>query len=643
MLIIRLLAALALLLAIPFPLPYICAAGQSLPHIEEQAGTESTGRAVDQAESPAPQPVIPSVIVPLLDFDQVPIQDAIAALFRPFGVNVWVSPDVGGAITVYLADVQLGDAFQLLIKEGKLRYSYEDNIIKVYPVEEAQLYDTEVSFADGLLSLNFRAVPLRVGIAKIVEAARFNIVTDQGLSGTLTGILAQVPFSPGLEALLSSNGFAVEFRDSIAYVTRFEDSSAPRRYAAYEVGCDSGAITLDVRNADLQRLVEDIALKCGLQIVLYGTLTGNVTIKCVQTSIEDVLTLLFRGTQYTFKHERDIYQFGSAQLEEMRTSRLIRLNHMVADDLIKIIPASISTKIAVTIVQGQNGFIATGPFGTIKELEQFVESFDRPQAQVLIEALVVDFSTDYLREFSIIANNTGKAALDASSERYYPEIQLNTTGKAADKSLQDIAGRLGVSNIGHLSDDFYVRLRALSQEGKANIRSRPIIAALNGHEASISIGTTQYYLLKSETIYTGSSSTPTSQVSQRFETIKADISLKVTPWVTATGEIIVDIAPEFNTPQGQFDPDIPPTINHRTLHSTVRLLDGETIVLGGLVQSSEHTRIEKVPLLGEIPILGRIFQNRISTSVEAELMIFLTPKVYYGPEAAIDITDYERR
>lgn len=587
--------------------------------------------------------IFPNVIVPVIDYRGVPVHDAFEGLCRPYKVNVWTSPEITSLITVYLADVLLVDAFQFMVKEGKLRYVFEDNIVKVYPLDESQRYELPVQFDNGLLSLEYNGIPLRIGIAKIVEETGINIVMDQGLSGSISGILTRVPFKVGLEALLSSNGFAVEFRDSIAYVSRFQDSGAPRRNSVYEVHCDSGAITLDVRNADLQRLVEDIVLNCGLQSVLYGTLSGNVSIKCVGTNVENVFDLMFRGTQYTFKQERGVYQFGPSTMEEMRTSRLIKLNHMAAEDLLKIIPVSITSKIAVTVAQGQNGFIATGPFGTIKELEQFVESFDLPQAQVLIEALVVDFSTDYLRELSIIANNTGASAADAHSEKYYPEIQLNASGKSADRSLQDIAGRLGISNIGHLSDDFYIRLRALSQEGKANIRSRPIIAALNGHEASISIGTTQYYLLKSETIYTGTSSTPTSQVSQRFETIKADISLKVTPWVTATGEIIVDIAPEFNTPQGQFDPDIPPTINHRTLRSTVRLRDGETIVLGGLVQSSETTQIDKVPLLGEIPILGRLFQNRTKSSAEAELMIFLTPKVYYGPEGAVDISKYEKR
>ena len=597
----------------------------------------------DSLSSPiATAKIFPDSIVSELDYRAVPVREALEGLCRSYGVNVWISPEVSGSITVHLANVGLEDAFHLLVKESGLQYLVEDNIVKVYPLDEAQRYPTSVHFENGLLSLNFSGVPLKLGLSRITEATGYNIIVDQGLSGNLTGILTKIPFERGLEALLSSNGFAVEFRDSVGYVTRIAESGAPRRNAVYDLECDSGQVSLDVRNADLQRLVEDIALKCGLQVVLYGTLSGNVTIKCMRTPVEDVFTLLFRGTQYTFKEERNVYQFGPASLEEMRTSRLIRLDHMAADDLLKIVPVSISSKIAVTIAQGQNGFVATGPFGVIKDLEQFVQSFDQPQAQVLIEALVVDFSTDYLRELSIIANNTGKSASDAAQEKYFPEIQLNTSGRSADKSLQDLAGRLGISNIGHLSDDFYIRLRALSQEGKANIRSRPIIAALNGHEASISIGTTQYYLLKSETIYTGTSSTPTSQVSQRFETIKADISLKVTPWVTATGEIIVDIAPEFNTPQGQFDPDIPPTINHRTLRSTVRLRDGESIVLGGLVQSSEHVQIDKFPVLGEIPILGRLFQNRTTSSVEAELMIFLTPKVYFGPEGAVDISQYKK-
>ncbi len=599
---------------------------------------DSAGAPVGQTSS-----FFPAVKVPLVDFKGVAVRDAISALFRPYSVNVWVSPDAVGTVSVYLTDVSLADAFQFLIKENGLRFLVEDNIIKVFPLAEADRYVTNVKYETGLLSLEYQGIPLHLGIRRIIEATGFNIVTTQGLSGNLTGILKDMPYERGLEALFNSNGFAVEFQDGIAYVNRLSEAGAAVRSAQYQVECDSGTIKLDVRNADLQRLIEEIAVKCQLQTILYGTLAGVVTVTCNHTPVDDAFAMILSGTQYTFKHSADVYQFGPATMEELRSSRFIQLKHLVADDLVKIVPITITAKVSVTLVPGQNGLMATGAFGAIRELEQFVASVDFPPAQILIEALVVDFATSYLREFSIIANNTGLQKPGSRDENYLPEIQLYTSGKNADEKLQDAASRFGISNIGHLSDDFYLRLRALSQEGKANIRSRPVIAALNGHEASISIGTTQYYLLKSETVYNGNSPGYTSQVSQRFETIKADVTLRVTPWVTSTGEIIVDIAPEFNTPKGQFDPDVPPTINHRTLKSTVRLRNGETIVLGGMIQTLENLQIDKIPLLGDIPILGRIFQNRTRSSTEAELMIFLTPKTYFGSEGAVDISSYGKR
>jgi type IV pilus assembly protein PilQ len=590
------------------------------------------------------QLIDPKLHVPLVDFKSVPVSDALSALLRPQNINVWVSPEVTGTITVYLSDAAVVDALMLILKENKLRYQVDQSILKVYPPSEEDRYPSEVSFDDGLLSLDFNNIPLTLGVRRLIEVSGKNIIVQQGVSGTLSGKLRNMPFDKGVEALFSSNGFTTELRDGIMYISRpsAEGQGATRR-SYYQIACDTGKVTLDVRNADLQRLIEDVASKCGVQLVLYGTLSGSVSISCAGLDIEDVFNLALRGTDFTFKRDGNVYQFGSSKIEQLRTNRFVKLNHLVADDLVKIIPAAISAKVAIHVVREQNGLMVTGPYDGVDELADFVSEVDFAPAQILIEALVVDFSTNYLNQFSLIANNTGQTAQGATNEKYYPEIQLYSAGKRADDGLQEIASHLGISKIGHLSDNFYVQLQALAKEGKANVRSRPIIAALNGHEASINIGTTQYYLLKTETVFNGASTSYSSQVSQRFETIKADISLKVTPWVTGTGEIIVDIQPEFNTPQGVLDPNIPPTINHRLLNSTVRLRHGETIVLGGLVQSNEDIQISKLPILGEIPILGRLFQNRSKTSVETELLIFLTPTVYYGAEGAVDISKYQKK
>ena len=161
--------------------------------------------------------------------------------------------------------------------------------------------------------------------------------------------------------------------------------------------------------------------------------------------------------------------------------------------------------------------------------------------------------------------------------------------------------------------------------------SRPQIATLNGHTASLKIGTTQYYLLRTQTPYQNPNQVLIQQ-SQRFEKIEANVVLEITPWVSASGEITADIRPEFSTPVGEFDPDIPPTINTRVLESTVRLRDGETIILGGLIQDEERITYSKVPILGGLPLVGRLFRSKSSERVKSEQVIFLTPHVFYGDE-----------
>lgn len=615
----------------------ICAYGSNVAAGENESADTSN------VSSRLAQVIDPKLRVPLVDFKNVPASDALSALLRPHNINVWVSPEVTGTITVYLSDAAVADAVTLILKENKLRYEIDQGMLKVYPPSESDRYPLEISFDNGMLSLDYSGIPLTLGVRRLIEATGRNIIIQQGTSGTLSGKLKNIPFEKGMEALFSSNGFATEQRDGITYISRpAPEGQGGVRRSYYQVACDSGGVTLDVRNADLQRLVEDVASKCGVQLALYGTLSGSVSISCVGLDIEEVFNLALRGTEFTFKRDGSVFQFGSSKIEQLRTNRFIKLSHLVADDLTKVIPTAISSKVAIHVVREQNGLMVTGPYDAVEELADFVASIDFAPAQILIEALVVDFSTTYLNQFSIVANNTGQSNAGATTEKYYPEIQLYSSGKKADDGLQEIASHLGISKIGHLSDNFYIQLQALAKEGKANVRSRPIIAALNGHEASINIGTTQYYLLKTETVYNGATSGYSSQVSQRFETVKADISLKVTPWVTGTGEIIVDIQPEFNTPQGVFSADIPPTINHRLLNSTVRLRQGETIVLGGLVQSNEDVQISKLPILGEIPILGRLFQNRSKTSVETELLIFLTPTVYFGSEGAVDISKYQK-
>jgi type IV pilus assembly protein PilQ len=282
--------------------------------------------------------------------------------------------------------------------------------------------------------------------------------------------------------------------------------------------------------------------------------------------------------------------------------------------------------------------MVTGPIQSVNEIEHYIAELDSPPAQILIEALVVDYNITDRKDYGIRAAGFPLSDSTRQGHSYYPDIDVTGSGEQLNRDLQYWAEKFNITNIGTLPENFYVRLHALAREGKANIRSRPRIATLNGHEAKIDVGTTQYYLLKTETTYGVGQQTPTSQVTEKFQTIEASMSLTITPWVNASNEILVTIHPEFNTPQGSFNANVPPTINHRILDSNVRLRDGETIVLGGLIQTSENETIEKFPILGDIPVLGWLFKNKSKVKTNSELVIYVTPRIYYGSEGAVDIS-----
>ncbi|MBN2366352.1 MAG: type II and III secretion system protein, partial [Calditrichaeota bacterium] len=259
---------------------------------------------------------------------------------------------------------------------------------------------------------------------------------------------------------------------------------------------------------------------------------------------------------------------------------------------------------------------------------------DRPIPQILIEALVVDYNYQDIREIQLEAGLKSGSTIDSTyggGDKWFPAIDIYWTGNNANHYLNKLGHFLGVRNIGRLPDDFYLKVKAMEAVGKANIRSKPQIATLNGHTADITIGQTQYYILKTQTPIRDPSQIYI-QETQEFQTIEANITLKITPWVSATGEITAEIHPEFNNPVGQFSSTVPPTIQRRALNSTVRMLDGETIVLGGLIQSAETVSITRIPLLGSLPILGRLFQNRNHNISKSELVIYITPHLSYSTE-----------
>jgi type II secretory pathway component GspD/PulD (secretin) len=196
-----------------------------------------------------------------------------------------------------------------------------------------------------------------------------------------------------------------------------------------------------------------------------------------------------------------------------------------------------------------------------------------------------------------------------------------------------VAAALGVPNLTFASADFDLILRALEAQGRLQVLSRPHLQTRNNTKAFLQVG---------DNIAVARGVQLLPQGGTRAEVDREDIGIKlnVTPSISPDGFVRMEIEPEISTlsqRQTQISEDFfAPVINKRQISTTVTVRDGHTVVLGGLIQSTEEERRSKTPLIGDIPLLGHLFRSRQNSDVKTELLVILTPHVIYndGSEGA---------
>jgi type II secretory pathway component GspD/PulD (secretin) len=235
-----------------------------------------------------------------------------------------------------------------------------------------------------------------------------------------------------------------------------------------------------------------------------------------------------------------------------------------------------------------------------------VEKIDKAPPQVLLEALVVEVSSD-----------TGKSL--GADWRYEHTFGAPKADVPASGFVDFISGIWGMKySVAGGLQAVMASMKTLIDSGNAEIHATPRVATLDGEPAEIFLGRDRYFAISATT----SEGTTTSA---RLETIRTGISLKFTPRISETGEIVVKIEPEVSDAvEGSTGL---PIVNRRKVATTVRVKDGETIVIGGLNLKSQYESKTKVPVLGDLPILGIFFSNTKNVSTETEVLIFITPTI----------------
>jgi len=250
-------------------------------------------------------------------------------------------------------------------------------------------------------------------------------------------------------------------------------------------------------------------------------------------------------------------------------------------------------------------------------VKAILDELDRPVPQVLIKVLVAEVTHDDGLDLGVELSGMNMRASG------------NGTAGVVDFGLAAAQATNG-GFIGTIKEtNFTAVLHALQTVGKLDVLSRPYILASDNQLASIIVGQTV-------PIPTDSRVTDTGQTISSIQYQNIGIILNVTPHINPDGLVILDVNPEISSLSGQSVPTGPgqsaPIFNTRSADSRVGIIDGRTIVIGGLMEDRTTQTLSKVPLLGDIPGLGLLFQHNVTSKSKTELLIFLTPHVASRPD-----------
>lgn len=590
-------------------------------------------------------------IVSAINIKDTDIRDICRSIALEFETNILIDNDISKKISVSFFNIRLFDAVRLIALDNGMDFKFDKDrflisnkkIEKPLPPPPPAPEEPTVEYSREKLTVSLNDIDLSLFINKLREKTKRNYLITAGTNGKISGTLTDIDLEIGLKNILGNNGFYLTEKDSIYYISRSSyfsslENSNDLTKNPYWVSANGSTVTVDVTKAELGRVLSDLSNQLGLQMIKLAEPNSLVTVRCKDVSLNTAMNYLFKGTEFAYKNEKGVYIIGSKSAKGLEDTRLAYLNYLRADQIKEKIPASLVQNVNIGVSLEHNALVLSGSNEGIDAVEDFVNKVDQPVPQVLIEALVVDYNLNSIESFGLSAG-IGDSSTVARPDQWYPGVDVTASGKKINKILNDIGtislfGKdIDVGKLGKLPDNFYMNIRAMEQQGLANVKSKPILSTLNGHTASLKIGTVQNYVFK-EVVPILNATNSTFIEKERVEKIEAIISFEITPYVGNNDELTLEIKPDFETPIGNFTPDKYeiPAINTRSFVSTVRLRDGETIVLGGVVQESESNTENKFPILGDIPIIGKLFTNSEKSMRKGELMIYLTPRIFYGDE-----------
>lgn len=408
-------------------------------------------------------------------------------------------------------------------------------------------------------------------------------------------------------------------------------------------------MTFNFHNADLKDVIKMIAKISGLNIILDPAVSGRVTSQLNQVPWDQALELFLKINGLDMVQEGNIIRIGrvedlaaearrrlelrnAKQLEGDLTVFTRTLSFAKASDVVSILTKQLSSRGGILQDARSNTLIISEIPDRIEILDKLIDTLDTPNPQVSIDARIVEANSNYIESFGIQwgYNLIADAAYGNQTTLKFPN-SVSVSGNQFLSQASPLLGPLGgyavnlpatgamggtVFSLGNVANTFRldVAITAMQSKGQGRIISNPKTTTQNNTQASIMQGK----LLPVQTIQNN-----TVTVQWR----PAALEMKVTPQISADGSIILSLEIDNNEADfGNLVNGIPP-IQTQSVKTTVRVIDGGTIVIGGMYRMEDFTTKDGIPFFSKIPLLGTLFRNRNKRGEQRELLVFITPRI----------------
>lgn len=419
-------------------------------------------------------------------------------------------------------------------------------------------------------------------------------------------------------------------------------------------GYSGEKLSLNFQNIEVRAVLQLLADFTGLNVVASDTVQGSITLRLKNVPWDQALDIILRTRGLGMRQTGNVVliapnaEIAAREKEELEAekqrvdlapvhTRYHQINYAKASDIASLLKGDknsiLTERGSVTIDERTNTLMVLETAEKHEEIGALIAQLDVPVKQVMIESRIVVANDDFSRDIGVRTGVTTHSDLGSDGA-----VVATGSGSGADTMISSVLSNGGSTSgisvpsqserynvslpaggpriaFALLSSDFLVdlELSALQTEGRGEVLSNPRVITSNQQTAIIEQGV--------EVPYQEASSSGATSISFK----KAVLSLQVTPQITPDDRVVMDLSVNKDSVGGIFAGV--PSINTRSVTTQVLVNNGDTVVLGGIYEQDTSSGATKVPLLGDLPIVGALFRSTSNKNSKNELLIFVTPKI----------------